>query len=149
MAAGSGARRTCDRGGFIMAINRNVPVEQGFTRMAVQRILLAVIVLALPAPGYTQATQPKTPEPAAQPSRPETPSAPIMEQQALDLPFRVQEGNDKASAACDGRHRRVVHIAPGRGLGRLPWLRGLGPPRGVSLWLGFLPWGLRQLSIVE
>jgi hypothetical protein len=82
-----------------MGIERIVLINKGFARMSVRRILLAVIVLALPALGYTQGAQapprapaqeaPQTPEPAVQPGRPETAPTPFMEQRALDLLKRM------------------------------------------------------------
>jgi hypothetical protein len=84
---------------LIMPIERRALRKKGFEYMSVQCLLLTVIVLALPALGYTQGAQappgapaqaaPQTPEPAAPPGRPETAPTPIMEQRALDLLKRM------------------------------------------------------------
>lgn len=82
-----------------MTIERIALIKKGFARVLQLRLLLTVLVLGLPALGYTQEAQtppsaparevPQTPEPAAQPRPPETAPAPIMEQRALDLLKRM------------------------------------------------------------
>jgi hypothetical protein len=92
--------------------------------MSVQRILLTVIVLALPALGYTQAAQappsapaqeaPQTPAPGAPPSRPKTAPAPLMEQQALDRLKHMSE-TLVAAKALTYRSRSAVEVPANTG----------------------------------
>ncbi len=96
-------------------------IKKGVEKMSVRRLLLTVLVLALPALGCTQEEQappsapakevpkeaPKTPEPAAQPAPPETAPAPIMEQRALDLLKRMSETLMAAKAFTYRSHSTV------------------------------------------
>jgi hypothetical protein len=85
--------------------------------MSVQRILLTVLVLALPALGFTQGAQappsapaqaaPQTPAPAAPPSGPETAPAPLMEPQALDRLKHMSETLVAAKALTYRSHSTV------------------------------------------
>jgi hypothetical protein len=102
-----------------MGIGRITLINESFARMSVQRILLAVIVLALPALGYTQEPQappgapaqevPQTPEPAALPGRPETTPTPIMEPRALDL-LKHMSATLGAAKAFTYRSRSTVEV---------------------------------------
>jgi hypothetical protein len=102
-----------------MGIGRIALINKGFARMSVQRILLAVIVLALPALGYTQEPQapprapaqevPQTPEPAAPPGRPETAPTPIMEPRALGL-LKHMSATLGAAKAFTYRSRSTVEV---------------------------------------
>jgi hypothetical protein len=102
-----------------MGIERIALINKGFARMSVRRILLAVIVLALPALGYTQEPQapprapaqevPQTPEPAAPPGRPETTPTPIKEPRALDL-LKHMSATLGAAKAFTYRSRSTVEV---------------------------------------
>jgi hypothetical protein len=99
-------------------------LKKGFEKTSVQCILLTVIVLALPALGYTQETPappsapaqeaPQTPEPAAPPSRPETALAPIMEPRALDRLKRMST-TLSAAKALTYRSRSTVEVPANTG----------------------------------
>jgi hypothetical protein len=92
--------------------------------MWVPRLLLTVIVLALPALGYSQEAQapagtpaqaaPQTPAPATPPSRPETPPAPLMEPQALDRLKRMS-ATLGAAQALTYRSRSTVEVPANTG----------------------------------
>jgi hypothetical protein len=107
-----------------MAIERTAFIRRGFATMSVQCILLTVIVLALPALGATQEVQappgapardkPQTPGPAAQPSRPETAPAPVMEQRALDRLQRMS-ATLGAAKAFTYRSRSTVEVPANTG----------------------------------
>ena len=94
-------------------------MKKRFASMWVQRLLLTVIVLALPALGYTQQAQtppsapakeaPQTPAPAAPPSRPDIAPVPIMEQRALDLLKRMS-ATLGAAKAFTYRSRSTVEV---------------------------------------
>jgi hypothetical protein len=80
---------------------------------------MLVTVLALPATGFPQGTQappttpekaaPQAPEPAAQPDRPETPPAPVVEQRALDSLKRMS-ATLGAAKALTYRSRSTVEV---------------------------------------
>jgi hypothetical protein len=102
-----------------MPRERFARIKKGFANLSVQRVLLTVIVLALPVPGYTQETPappsapakeaPQTPAPAAPSDHPATPPTPIMEQQALDRLKRMS-ATLGAAKAFTYRSRSTVEV---------------------------------------
>jgi hypothetical protein len=109
---------------LIMPIQRIALINKGFATMSVQRILLTVIVLALPTLGYTQEAQappsapaqaaPQTPEPTAPPGRPEPALAPIREPRALDRLKRMS-ATLGAAKALTYRSRSTVEVPANTG----------------------------------
>ena len=104
-----------------MPIERIALINKGFATMLVQRILLTVIVLALPTLGSTQETQvppsapaQAAPQPPAPPSRPETALAPIMEPRALDRLKRMS-ATLSAAKAVTYRSRSTVEVPANTG----------------------------------
>jgi hypothetical protein len=83
-------------------------MKKGSAKVLVQPILLTVIVLALPALGFTQEAQPPAGAPAQEAPQAPTP-APIMEQRALDLLQRMSRTLG-AAKAFTYRSRSTVEV---------------------------------------
>lgn len=91
-----------------MPIKRTTLIQKGLAKVLVQPMLLTVIVLALPALGFTQQAQAPTGAPAQEPPQIPAP-APVMEQRALDRLKRMS-ATLGAAKALTYRSRSTVEV---------------------------------------